>query len=545
MITIRNTTLPLLLFILLASNLFAYETDWNDKKYPSEGTLNNSLFRLDGVTYTGYEVPGKQRGGKIEDGTNHDETGFIMERAYLNIRGDVQEGPFKGWGYQFTPDLVRASTEYNNCDAISAPCTGSNNYLLYMKFAFVKIPIFNGGQTQIRVGLQHTPVIGGQAGVHLLGMWGYRYLGISRAHSPIGQLGLSTSADNGISFLHRDHYFSTHLLLSNGEGYNRTDAERMTSPTLGRYSTGSGDSYGYDFIGIFSIVPTGAAKQHQAMINLVWKQQNAVGMDSSEYEEARWDVTDLDDPKFQIMRGNKRAKQDSFYGTEINYIFNPQNFTITTGVGHMMRLDQRSSAYILDSDVIHGIDPEDQATIMSHFIDDEDQRGHANYFYIHGRYGKFGGVFRYMQGVSNGILGTTLGTTSHKPYLAKMINADAADGEYGNLTYLEAASLETSKSRFQQYLVGLTYFATNRFQVTVGISQIMGTELNGDPHRENNLEGINGYETDQTVAQQLEQNEDIKDELNVNEDYYAMNLNDFIGKKRMIEEIFIRAQLAF
>ncbi len=74
---------------------FAYETSWFDRK--ADEKEGQSAFKADGTIFAAYERPDTEANGVI-DGSGarpSNPPGFILSRAYFNLRGEVNEGAWK------------------------------------------------------------------------------------------------------------------------------------------------------------------------------------------------------------------------------------------------------------------------------------------------------------------------------------------------------------------------------------------------------------------------------------------------------------------
>jgi hypothetical protein len=101
--TLRKTTVALSL-LGGSQAIMAYETSWFDKKVDEKEAI--SSFKADGTIFAGYERADYEKNGVLEPGGTRPatSTGFIINRAYLNLRGDVNEGPWKGANFRVTVD---------------------------------------------------------------------------------------------------------------------------------------------------------------------------------------------------------------------------------------------------------------------------------------------------------------------------------------------------------------------------------------------------------------------------------------------------------
>lgn len=533
----------IVLFLLIPfTATMAYETEWDDPKFKDKkgdeetlaDALMNSKFKIDGVIFGGYEFLDRDVTGTPESG-GKDKTGFSVTRTYINLSSTVTEGEHKGWGFRLTPDIERRE---ELCD--TSVCDGKNSYVMYMKYAYVNIPLLNGGKTSLRIGQQQVPAVSGKAGVDFTKLWGHRYL----SKVPLQQLGLTESVDIGASLIHKSDYFGVHLLLSNGEGYHHANAENLNQGNLVSLSEGSDDSYGYDLNGLVSIIPFGKTKDFQWSINLPFREENIIGMDTSEYTVRLMDVSNLANPTFSYYRSSTRAKKDAFYALDTDFVMKFPSFEMTVGLGRAQKKDRRANSYLIDETVIDGVNPADIATISSHMVVAEDRTGIGNYGYIHFKVDHFGGVFRYMEGTGGSSLSDKMSTTSNQPLISRVINEDAQDGILGNMEAIDILTLDQGKAKFKSILAGLTYHANDRFDVTLGFTRVTGIDSSGRSYRTNIYENITDG-AGNTVAEQLESNPAVIAALGLSGVTSSFDLNDLVGKKKVISETFVRAQYKF
>ena len=127
--------------------------------------------------------------------------GFNLTRAYINVTGTLTSRVT----FRVTPDIVR------NSDA-SGTLSGSLVYRL--KYAYGQVRV--GERTQIRLGMQPTPLIDGQEAVYR-----YRFQGTSFMER---EGGLSSS-DVGLTVLTAlpGGYGDVHAGIYNGEGYTKPE----------------------------------------------------------------------------------------------------------------------------------------------------------------------------------------------------------------------------------------------------------------------------------------------------------------------------------
>ncbi len=551
----------LALLLLSLNGLAAYETEWDDPKFKdpdaTDGALKNSVFKMDGVIWAGYDFMDRSANG-APDTAGGDHTGFRVGRAYLNTRGKATNGPFKGWAYRVTTDVQRAEHLYNNCGSTGATvCSGNNDYIVFLKYAYIDIPLTRGGKTHLRLGQQQTPPVSGQAGVSLTEIWGHRYLDTA-GKQVWDELGLSGSTANGFGFIHKSEYYGLHLLVGNGEGYHHANAENITvnSTSLSDFSAGDTTSYGYDIWGMLSFIPTGNNKALRWTINLPFRQRNFYGVDGSETETIQLTMTDASNnillqPQYKIYHGDVRAKRDLYYGWDTDVEVKTGDFAFTVGGGSAIKLDRRGSAYVVDETLLNGgVSLADFQTLNTYFLRDEDRYGLANYVFFHFKYQMLGAFFRYTEGSSQSSLNGKLGTVNGKPWLVRVLNqdvlndVDGQNGALGDMTLGELKAINPGKNRFRTVTYGGTWHANGRFRISLGVKETVGTDSNGDEFRENVLQRYYDTTGTTTVASQLESSDTLKSIIGY-QPTDTLDLNDFIGKRSINREVFIRGQYKF
>jgi hypothetical protein len=348
-----KTTAAVLAAAATFSPAFAYETSWFDRK--ADEKEGQSAFKADGTIFAAYERPDTEVNGVIDSSGTRPSSppGFILSRAYFNLRGEINEGNWKGAGFRVTVD---GGVLANNAigAANSTTSTGNSSNVAELKFAYFQLPLYNssvGSGSGVRIGMQQVAIVDGQAGYSNEGYWKHRYIDQNAAEKS-GFAG--SSADRGISFIHKAEYFGLHLFLSNGEGFRRNNAQAFFQPTavnvatngvltsaqlttirtnlrnLANGSNGSGaDSYGYDLYGLPSFRPTGTAKDFEVSIALPFRFQNTTGVKRQEYNYTTADVSSLGAPRLDYYSGDARAKQDRAFGPEIALSYDGGFFKVT------------------------------------------------------------------------------------------------------------------------------------------------------------------------------------------------------------------------
>lgn len=549
---------------MLPTGLSAYETDWQDPKFgdaknDKDEKIPNSYFKVDGELWTAYEFLDHAQNGEIDTtGPDTEKSGFKVGRAYMNISGKAKAGDYKGLGFRITPDLRPSGAEADGCGTDNL-CAKDNSYMLFMKFAFVDIPL-PVENTYIRVGQQPTPQVDGQAGHSQSAIWNYRYLDAG-GKPPWEDLGLNSSADRGASLIHSADYYGLHLTLFNGEGFRKNNGQTAstskgfdntaTSPvtaaqTMTNLANGTTDSHALDAGGMIYVRPTGKMKEIQWDVSFPFRFWNATGIDDSEVERTTIDSTLA---KYSYFRGDTRAKRDYAYGAETDVILKFEGFSATIGGGTAVKVDRRGTVYRMEDTVISGINPADIATIGSHYRVETDTRGIANFGYVHLKFGSFGVVGRYTTGTGQGTtLNGTLGTTARKGWNERVLSATLAKGS--GLTYSDLRNMDQGASRFTTVVFGITYFLSDRFRVTAGATRLTGTDGAGYALKQNAAERIPCQATTAggtctgNLSTILASNNAVKGALGYSSSE-TLNLNDYIGRRRVDQEVFIRSTYVY
>jgi len=577
-----------ILTLFTGANLFAYEVDWTDKNYPSgevkEGQTTpppNSRFKIDGQFFASYESLDHNRNGapdpsgpnaKIPYGAGYEPAGFQFNRVYVNVRGDLTDGPFKGWSYRVTLDPARAASTGNAFTSNSA----NNEYTFWVKFAYVNIPIFSGAS--IRLGQQNTPIVGAQAGVSLEENWDHRYVD----QTALEFLGIAQSADRGISFIYKSEYFGFHTFLANGEGFRKSNAQNLFSPTaattntaaLDALSQGTGDSYGLTLYNLISFIPTGSNQTYRLSFNIPLRLDNIANIDSQ--NESRFALVDFTTatPTSRLYFGDARAKKDRSYGLEVDYTLKTEGGSkFGLGIGQVAKIDTRGNAYIIDNAALAGLNPADLNAIGQRIRIDEDAKGIGSYVYAHFRIGLIGGFLRLIEGTSaDGTLNGQLGYASSRSWTEQLIGLPLyANGNPnvslfqllnpGSLNSCSATSgaactvsqtgYDPGKSRLRSVSGGVTFHVSSQFRVTLGFSTLTGTDRNGQPIRGSGLDRVLGNTTgtaSSTIAQQIATSAiaaaPFRSALGL-ASTDPVNPNYFAGRALNNKQVYIRSEFLF
>ena len=476
----------------VTGNLFAYETKYTDKK-TDEKTENNTEFKVDGVIFAGYERTDKENSGVPDaNGTKARNQGFDIKRAYLNLIGNVTDGDYKGYGFRVTFDggQVLGGT------AATTSASGNNIHVPELKFAYMTMPLFSAGDfgsSSLRLGMQHTPTTDNQTGASMEGYWKHRYLDTL----PTENVNMSSSADTGIGYIHKADYFGLHLLLANGEGFRKLNAQNIQAPTtfssiatnaaavrtnLRSMSTtgATADSYGLDLYGALSVKPTGKSKDFEVAINFPFRLQNVTGIRDEEAKTTAVDISTLSSPKLQAYVGDKRVKQDQSVGSELDVSADVGGLKITLGTGGIRYKDKRASTLSYDSTGLTGLLTNIDYT--RYYNIDKDAYGSSNYGYLHVRYKWVGAMFRDIYGTGSS---GSLSALPSKSYLQQLAEADIADGQIGNgnvtmfSTHGTSPTIDLGKARFRKQLMAIEFFPTPRWSIAVGMSRQTSTDPDG------------------------------------------------------------------
>ena len=275
----RTLQLVILLQLLLAVTLNAQEAKQERAK-----ELSGLQTRIDGVLYSGLEY---WDASDPPANLRNQNSGFTITRAYLNFRGDAKNPLYRGWGYRFTLDFSPAANVGDGCEqdtssssqAQAAPAQGScqisNDLNAYFKYAYFFLPLGNQteGKHQLVIGQQETPFA-----ADLQKTWGTRHV----ARSVLRQARAADSADRGIGLKSSTKNFKAHLLLGNGEGYHRNNAEPGASNA----------SQALDLYGNLTFFGSRESQTHSLYLHLPFRLYNIIGLkdrekDAGELNEGR------------------------------------------------------------------------------------------------------------------------------------------------------------------------------------------------------------------------------------------------------------------
>ncbi len=542
---IAQCAIALGLLSFAAATTHAYEDeDYRDKKFAAgkEDKDSNSYFKLDGVIWGAYEHNDHRASGAADAAGPADEkTGFKVGRAYINARGGADRGSWKGWSYRATLDLAPAGTLGDGCGPDNL-CQRNNDYQVIMKYAYVDMPVYGG--VFARLGQQGTPVVGGTgSGSDSQDLWDHRYLDLD-GKAMWDELALSSSSDRGVSLFYKNDYFGIHLLLANGESYHRNNAETVatSNDTLAELSAGAGDSYGQDLYAQLAYRPLGKNREHQIHLMLPFRQHNVFGIDDSEVEFAAADLSVPTAPRWTYLKGDKRSKRDQAYGVEAVYVREwsyMHNFSI--GAGAAGKVDKRGEARRYTQSAAD-LTLADTSCTTGRICVDEDRRGHATYAYAHVRWGLFGAFFRVSGGDgSTTRLSDRLEPSAGGDYWRKVLKKDAEDGVLGNLKLSEGRALDFGLARFRKGVIGVTWHPHQRFRLSLGVSRITASDVEGRTRRENGLERVHAQTPSTTnLSAQTER-------LLVAQQpgFDGVTTNDLIGRPSEDRQVFVRAQYSF
>lgn len=562
------------LLALLPAGAWAYETEWFDKKVDEKEAISG--FRADGTVFAGYENADRERNGNLEQNGTRNANGFVVSRGYLNLRGDVLEGPWKGFNFRVTVDGGNiANTSINATNSTTS--TGSNAQVAELKFAYFSVPLYfsSFGDGSLRLGMQQVAIVDGQAGYSNESYWKHRYID-QNAVEKSGFAG--GSADKGLSFIHKADYFGLHLFLANGENFRRNNGQALFQASgaaglngpLGQPSVNAAgpalttaqatqvrtnltnlvngnngtaaDSYGLDLYGLPSIHPTGKAKDIDISVAFPFRLQNIVGIKREEWDFATVDAS-TPVPRFDAYRGNSRAKQDATFGQEVAAAFDLDiGLKLTVGLGQAVLRDKRESA-VRNSQ--NGDRELTAATSASRpYIDyttqyqwDRDAFGRSSWGYVHAKFGSFGILARQIYGTGNG----TLQALPRKSYAQQLVEVDLRDNNIGNgdITTLSTRgsnpTIDLGKARFKRETYAVTWSPFSRFAVALGVELLKTWDKNGERSRVSELANVPTFTAGTSAAAQADSSLAA----------LGITSNDLGGKPRDQKQIFIRATYEF
>ncbi len=500
----------ILLFLTSISQIWSYETDWDDK------SLGPTQFKFHGYFWFAYENVDSQK-GTIDQGTNQ---GFTMNRAYIRIDGSVKEGDFKGWKYHLTIDGV----------------VGGNEFLKYAYFT-IPLPL----NLNLIGGLQNTPTVAGGK-YNLESLWKHRYLD-SQGKAMWDQLAVTTSSDLGIGINQEENLYNFYFLLANGEGFRKTsNASSLSNTKLSDLAKGTGDSYGYHFYGRFSLTPLGV-KDDQAtriFINFPFVLRNVVGIKRAEWEYV--EKLNFTNQQLTILRGDPTAKKDYAYGVEFNGIIKISDLNLGIGIGQIIDKDKRKPAYKIDQNLIAG------NITLNNYQPAADSVGISNYMYLYIEYNKFGLVTRYYENIDDGTLSGKLKYKEGLSIAEQLFYIDLTNNVIGDLSpeqalgAIRSGAVDSGKSKQKTFLIALECYFNKRFKGAIGLSQSTTTNKDGTPYKITPFQASNinvsttGYTTDNFA------------------DFIAGTIGlppksltdkDLVGTRRVDRQIFFRSQFTW
>lgn len=493
----------LVLAFPIVSGLQAYERDWQDstmdgprdqqERRPDGEEQSNSVFKITGKIWFGFDTTERVNGELAPAGPGSENTGFRMGRIYSNISGYVKDGPYRGFGFRVTPDISRADSLADGCgdDRI---CRGSNDYIYRLKYAYTDLPIYmpgspmESGSVTLRLGQQQIPMIEGQAGFSLQRYWDHRYLD-NYGQDTWYELGLVPASDIGIGLLMPNDFWGLHVLLANGEGSGKTNAQGLGSilqindpeEFLTELAYGEEDSYALDLYGMLSFRPTGKNQVFEFAINLPFRLHNVAGLFQDEVEASVVDFSDPADPVYLQYYGDTRAKRDSSYGIEVDSVFHAEGFSLGVGLGAVRKIDQAGMARREDFDLLTGVTTINYGNVSTYIANEEDRIGDARYGFLYLKFNRFGMFFRHTKGtLADDVLDGRLDVVSRKGWFARYIEADqAAGGGALSLDSLSLILLEVDKGQFTNQVFGFSWQFNPRFRAAIGINRITGTDSYG------------------------------------------------------------------
>ncbi|MBE7437268.1 MAG: hypothetical protein HS115_02345 [Spirochaetales bacterium] len=543
-----------LLVSLIPLSLQAYEQDWTDKRIESP-----SLFKMDGTVFSGFEATDSSVIGiPDQSGPTSTATGFQITRAYLDFRSEVKDGPYKKVNFRITPDAARVASQGDGCKKAgsggnTAVCEQKNDHVFFLKYAYIDIPVLSG--LSVRMGQQHIPIVDGQAGTSFTRYWDHRYLD----RASVEELGMASSTDLGLAIIYKHSHFGIHGLLGNGEGFSHSNAERNPKAydAIGDLARGTGDSYGQDFYGLFTVKPTGDAKDFEVALGLPVRFQNVMGMHESEYRYVSADLDPNNDGNldnrisYTYLRGNPRAKQDYYYGAEVDLAVRQESFEISAGAGTVVRRDQRSTATRLTDKIVKDpIDTTKYDQVFGTIRIEEDAMGQANYIFGSIKVGSFGAVARYTEG-DGGTFDGRLGVQPGKARLKTMVLKDLENNQLGDIKYSDLRTLDLGRARFRKVMYGLNYHFSPQFRLTLGVIEVRATDAaTGYPTKINWLQAI---PVEGTTAAGAKKTGTVSDQIESSKITSALGtpagekfiLNDIFGKERIDRQVFLRTEMTF
>ncbi|MGJ4787262.1 hypothetical protein EHQ52_08610 [Leptospira koniambonensis] len=570
-----------LILFLSSYSIWSFDIITEDKKLsvPSKFTVNGTLWVSYGLNDK------KPNGAPDYSGPNSQSTGFRVARALVNIQGDIEEGEYKGYGFRITPDVYSTySQEANGCTNFdgSQVCQGFNDYAFSLRFAYFNMPLFDRFLT-LRVGQQPAAVTISPV-FNLTEMMAHRYIdgdptGRMGASAAFQNFGFSTGVERGLSIFHKDEYYGFHFMLGNESTHRRNNAQDLeiltvtgSSDKLNSLSNGSGDSYGLDFQGILNFLPTGDSKKFLAGLSspFIFKNITGIDRDEVEYNSANFVCTAdcQNHPRVRMFRGEKRAKQDIYFGLQTDLAYNEDSFSFALGGGPYYFLDRRGKSSLINEQILF---PEDffnqglDTTVASNEFrklyatntrDERDSLAKGLYFYTHVRYKKIGAFLMYTTGTGNGMgraqdpVTGVMSAPSNVPWIDQVVRYDLqTDGVLGNVNIRDIFDLRNhvdhGKARFYKTVASLNYFPMERLKISLAVIQIVSIDQTGKPTRVNSLERIRGDE--RTTGVESHNVSDQFSEVVLTSLGFpnGVTVNDLIGKPLVETQTLIATEYIF
>ena len=585
------------------STVSAYEADWNNKKLKGEDP--NSEFSIGGQLFIGYDFVDRQTNGQLDVPTDRGSslgqgTGFDIQRVYLVVKGKVKSGPAAGWDYNVTLDggyheaewidtkctiTNKATGKDSTTDTCAISGQPKNDIGVFVKNAYVTAPLkFMPGKSGVRLGMQDLPTDNGESGVKSTSMWGHRYL--ADAGKPhLAEVGLSPAVDMGASVFHRTDMYGVHLMLANGDGYHKANAQGLASlnkpqtlSTLAQNSQTAG--YGLDLYGNVSIIPTGKDKKNHFSVSLPFRIYNAYGIKKEEYQTWSYDSTlnaNTNPDGFNFQTGTAGALKDKWYGYEAVYQNKSDALEFTLGYGSQTLYDRGGEAtsfagvQAVDGVPLGNFNAEAATVGLYGGCGSKtgnarcvasNNKGDVTYWYAHAKMQKVGAFIRVFDGSNNGTGNTVKAPNNGTSQMAKLLVADAATaftpggkGFSDGFTVSQyMASLDT-KGRFLTTEYGVEYFANAMFRIALGTKYSTYTAKNGETLKTSAAAGLYNNAGTTTVEAQLR---DMKNPrvyeywagvdaatYKANGTVPADDYNRMFGKEQKDQQTWIRAMVVY
>ncbi len=565
-----------------APGLMAYETSWQDKKIDGEEGI--STFKVDGTIFAGYEKTDEEANGVPDSGgvsgyIQGPKTGFTLSRAYVNFRGEAAQGVFKGWGFRITFDGGKLLG-----DSGANPAAGTNNpHTPETKFAYVQMPLYDGGSAgsgSLRIGMQNTPITDGASGSSLDAAWNHRY--IDRTSLELANMG--PSSDIGISFIHKAENAGIHLLLANGEGYRKNNAQNVpylstaapvntangsavrnnlitlsqgfsgTQASGGGASAQAADSYGLDLYGDITFKPTGKTRDLMIDLHFPFRLQNFTGVRREEVNQLGMTFVSPASVNLIHYETSKRAKQKRTYGAELDVGTEQEDFKISGAVGGVVLIDQHATSYAFDQTGNTAVTTAPIVDTTKFINPDQDAHGRATYWYLQASYKGFGVFFRDVYGTGNNASGQMTSLPS-KSYVQQLYEQTVQNSAGGTITPPnlfaqrgQNPAINLGLARFQARLAGIEYTPFPRFRIALGFQWVKSTDPNGERTRVNPFQGIAaagnaaGVVSSPAASAETSYNAQLASIAGAQN---AVTANDVSGQTRTNKQVFLRAAYDF